>query len=299
VIDVDESRGISRPFLAGAVILAALAAAAGAWLGNSRPDAKSISDGPLAVAAPDGWKRTTARVLPAVAVADALALRDRARTVTFFMGTVHGAPPTYLPATLLGRLGTPAHGTLVQLEYGSAYRYSARRLTVYILPGPHRSALAACSASQSASPAFRECAAMARTLEATHLDVFDPRPDPRFASAVNGAVQVLRVARSSGLGTLRKAKTGRAQARAATGIAVAYRTTVASVRRTRPPAITAGPTQELVASLDRAGVGYTRLAHAARRKDAAAYERARALITASEASVDRSLAELRALGYRD
>jgi hypothetical protein len=246
-------------------------------------------------------------VLPGVAIDDPLALvpRARPRAVTFVMGTVRGLPPTFLPASLLRRMDNPPQSELVQLAHGVAYRYARvtpvgyeRVFTLYVLPGPRGSALASCSASPTTTPSLVDCGRLAQTLEPRHVVVYDPRPDPRFAAAVNGAFRVLRVARNSGLGTLRKARTARAQARAATGVAVPYRTTVASIRRTRPPGIAGAVTRDLAAALDAAGVGYTRLAGAARRRDATAYANARTLIRTSEISIADALAELRDLGYR-
>jgi serine/threonine protein kinase, bacterial len=307
-IETDRPRRISGPLLAGIAAATALAVVLGAWLGQRRPDdGRSLARGPLTVVAPTTWRDVPTTVLPGVAIQDPLALvpRARPRDVTFAMGTVRGVPPTFLPRSLLQRLQKPPRSELVQLEHGVAYRYArltpagyGRVLTLYVLPGLRRSALASCSAAPTETPSLADCGRVAETLEAGRLAVYDPRPDLRFASAVNAAFRVLRVARNSGLATLGKAETARAQARAATGVAVAYRTTVASVRRTRPPAIAAGVTRDLAAALDGAGVGYTRLAGAARRRDAAAYDRARALIGASETSIAAALGELRDLGYR-
>lgn len=124
-----------------------------------------------------------------------------------------------------------------------------------------------------------------------------PPPSSRLAHEHDSAMRVLRVARTSGLESLRKATTGRGQARAATDIAVAYRTTSASVRRTRPPAIARGATDDLVRALDRAGVGFTRLARASRRGDEPAYAEARRMILGAEDAVRVAREQLRAHGY--
>jgi hypothetical protein len=308
-IEADPPNTISGPLLAGAAAATALAVVLGGWLGQRRPDdGRAIARGPLTVVAPSTWRDVATTVLPGVAIDDPLAIvpRARPRAVTFVMGTVHGVPPTFLPRSLLRRMQSPPQSELVQLAHGFAYRYPRvtpigydRVLTLYVLPGPRGSALASCSASPTTTPSLVDCARIAQTLEARHLTVYNPRPDPRFAAAVNGAFRVLRVARNSGLGTLRKARTAHAQARAATGIAVPYRTTYASIRRTRPPGIAAAVTRDLAAALDAAGVGYTRLAGAARHRDATAYEKARTLIRTSESSIADALRELRALGYRD
>jgi hypothetical protein len=307
-IDADPPNTISRPLLAGAVVTTVLAVVLGGWLGQRRPDdGREIARGPLTVVAPSTWRDVATTVLPGVAIKDPLALvpRARPRAVTFVMGTVQGAPPTFLPRSLLRRMQNPPQSELVQLAHGVAYRYARvtpvgyeRVMTLYVLPGPRGSALAACSASPTMTPSLVDCGRVAQTLEARRLTVYDPRPDPRFASAVNGAFRVLRVGRKSWLGTLRKAKTARGQARAAIEIAVSYRTTAASIRRTRPPGVAAAATRHLAAALDAAGVGYTRLARAARHRDPTRYEKARTHIRTSESSVADALRELRDVGYR-
>jgi tRNA A-37 threonylcarbamoyl transferase component Bud32 len=119
-------------------------------------------------------------------------------------------------------------------------------------------------------------------------------PIRHLAHSYNSAMQVLHAARASGLETFAKAGTRRGQARAATGIAVAYRTTSTSLRRAEPPPSLRRATADLVRAIDRAGVGYTRLARAARRGDAGAYSEARGLIIEAETEIRRARAELRA-----
>jgi hypothetical protein len=117
-------------------------------------------------------------------------------------------------------------------------------------------------------------------------------PMRHLTHSYNSAMRVLHVARRSGLETLDQASTHRAQARAAIGVAVAYRTTSASIRRTQPPETARPATELLQGALDRAGVGYTRLARAARRRDAPAYADARRLILEAESEIRRARADL-------
>jgi tRNA A-37 threonylcarbamoyl transferase component Bud32 len=117
-------------------------------------------------------------------------------------------------------------------------------------------------------------------------------PVRHLTQSYNAAMRVLRVARQSGLETFAKASTPRAQARAATGVAVSYRTTSASIRRTQPPRSARRATQQLVRAIDRAGVGYTRLAGAARRRDADAYADARRMILDAERDIAHARADL-------
>jgi serine/threonine kinase PknH len=121
-------------------------------------------------------------------------------------------------------------------------------------------------------------------------------PVRHLTHSYNAAMRVLRVARRSGLETFEKATTRRAQARAAIGVAVAYRTTSASIGRAQPPQDARQATEHLQSAIDRAGVGYTRLARAARRGDAAAYADARRLILDAESEIRRARADLGHLG---
>jgi Protein kinase domain len=121
-------------------------------------------------------------------------------------------------------------------------------------------------------------------------------PVRHLTHSYNAAMRVLQVARRSGLETFEKATTRRAQARAAIGVAVAYRTTSASIGRTQPPQSARPATEHLQNAIDRAGVGYTRLARAARRGDAGAYADARRLILDAESEIRRARADLGHLG---
>jgi tRNA A-37 threonylcarbamoyl transferase component Bud32 len=117
-------------------------------------------------------------------------------------------------------------------------------------------------------------------------------PIRHLTNSYNAAMRVLRVARKSGLETFGKAPTRRAQARAAIGVAVAYRTTSASIRRTEAPRKARPARDQLLRAIDRAGVGYTRLGRAARRGDARAYADARRLIVEAESEIRHARSEL-------
>jgi hypothetical protein len=121
-------------------------------------------------------------------------------------------------------------------------------------------------------------------------------PIVHLTNSYNSAMRVLRVARRSGLETFDQATTRRAQARAAIGVAVAYRTTSASIRRTDPPRSARPVTEHLLRAIDLAGVGYTRLARAARRGDARAYADARRVIVDAEGEIRSAGDDLAHLG---
>ena len=296
--ELEESAGRSWRFYVLAAVALVAAAAVGAWLGQRSPDAEAeerfAGGGRLSFEKPDGWVRARPPRVPGLELERpaAFVLADEPGRVTFVAGSARTGPPFFLPRPLLDGLAREPRRELVRLDGGVAYRYArpvpdgfGGALTIFVLPGPGPSALAACAAPRAEEPLMRACEGLARTLRARRGGVYDPTPSGPFAAAHNAAMRVLRVARSSGLELLRKAASRRGQARAASEIAVAYRTTVASIRRTQPAPIAAAATERLVSALDRAGVGYTRLAGSARRGDAAAYAAARALILEAEADV--------------
>jgi len=308
--EVEEPAVVSRGFFLLAALALVAAAVGGAWLGQrsstTPAEQRFAGGGRLAFGVPDGW--TTARPpdVPGLLLdrPAALAPAGQRRRVTFVAGSARAGPPTFLPRPLLERLARPPRRGLVELDGGVAYRYArpvpagfGGALTVFVLPGPGPSALAACTAPRADEPLMRECEALARTLRVRRGGVYDPTPSTPFAAAYNAAVSVLRVARNSGLKLLRKAESRRAQARAAIQIAVAYRTTAASIRRTTPTPIARAATERLVTALDRAGVGYTRLSGSARRGDARAYAAARRFILDAEVDLRAARADLVGLGY--
>jgi tRNA A-37 threonylcarbamoyl transferase component Bud32 len=309
-IEVEEVAALSRGFLVLAALALVAAAAAGAWLGQRSPAADAeerfAGGGRLVFDVPAGWTPSRPPEVPGLVLERpaALAPTGQARRVMFVAGSARTGPPTFLPRRLLERLARPARRRLVRLDGGVAYRYVrpvpvgfGGALTVFVLPGAGSSAVAACTSPRVAEPLLRECEGLARTLRVGRGVVYDPTPSRPFAAAYNAAVRVLRVARSSGLELLRKAASRRAQARAATEIAVAYRTTAASIRRTRPTPIARATTERFVTALDRAGVGYTRLAGSARRGDERAYAAARRLILDAEADLRAARSDLVGLGY--
>jgi tRNA A-37 threonylcarbamoyl transferase component Bud32 len=309
-IEVEEPRGLSWPFRVAAALALVVAAIVGAWLGQRSPEAGSeerfAGDGLLAFEAPDGWTAVRPPRLSGLTLERpaALAPANAPRRVTFVAGATQAGPPTFLPHSLLDGLARPPRRSLVRLESGVAYRYArpvptgfGGALTVFVLPAGGSSAVAACTAPRAEEPLLRECESLVRTLEIRRGTAWDPTPNHAFAAAHNTAMEVLRVARNSGLELLAKATARRGQARAATEIAVAYRTTVASIRRTSPTPIARAANARLVAALDRAGVGYTRLAGSARRGDARAYAAASRLILAAEADMRGAHHDLGGLGY--
>jgi tRNA A-37 threonylcarbamoyl transferase component Bud32 len=309
-IELDEPPALSWPFWAAAGLLLVATAVVGAWLGQRSPEPGSeerfAGGGLLAFDAPDTWVTVPPPRLPGLTLERPVAIAPASapQRVTFVAGAAHAGPPTFLPQPLLDRLARPPRRSLVRLENGVAYRYErpvpagfGGALTVFVVPALGSPAVAACTAPRAEEPLLRECESLVRTLEMRRGTAWDPTPDHAFAAAHNSAMEVLRVARNSGLELLREARSRRGQARAATEIAVAYRTTVASIRGTSPTPIARAANARLVAALDRAGVGYTRLAGSARRGDARAHAAARRLILAAEEDLRASHEDLLGLGY--
>ena len=307
VIETDEAPTISRRAVAVAALLLVAIAVVGAWLGQRGADAdgRSLEHGSLALMVPAEWSTASAPAVAGLTLTSPLALADeQSQRATLVVGTARAAPPTFLPQSLLERIPRPRPPALVELEGGVGYRYTRlapnglqRLRTLYVLPGPERSAVAACIGPRLPAGSLRDCESVARSLRVRRGAVYDATPSQEFAAAHNAAMRVLRVARDSGLESLRTAELPRTQARAAIGVAVAYRTTSASMLRTRPPPIARAARDRLVRALNRAGVGYTRLAGSSRRHDAQAYAAARSLILEAEEGIRDARRDLLSLGY--
>jgi hypothetical protein len=303
-IDTDEGSGVSRRAVALAVAGLALLALLGAWLGHRGPDgveARPLARGSAALTVPNAWGQAPMPRLPGLNLLTPLAVapREAPRPVTLVAGTVRAGPPTFLPESV----SAGQRREIVQLDGGVGYRYAGprslgRTATLFVLPGPEKSAIAACIAHRPAGGALRECESVAGTLRIRRGVAYDAEPSRQFAAAYKAAMSVLRVARNAGLELLHKAMTRRMQGHAAIHAAVAYRTTSASIRRTQPPPIARATADRLLSAIDLAGVGYTRLGWAARRGDTAAYARARHLILDAEADIRQGRRELLELGYR-
>jgi Protein kinase domain len=308
VIDTDEGSGVSRRVVALAVAGLALLGLAGAWLGHRGSDGaqgRPVARGSLVLTVPNAWAAAPAPRLPGLNLLTPLAVGPRGarRPITLVAGTVRTGPPTFLPEPVAAGLRQPQRRELVQLDGGVGYRYPApkslgRAATLFVLPGPEQSAIAACIEHRPGGGALRECEGVAGTLRIRRGVAYDAEPSRQFAAAYKAAMSVLRVARNSGLELLHKAMTRRMQGHAAIHAAVGYRTTSASIRRTQPPPIAQVTADRLLSAIDRAGVGYTRLGWAARRGDTSAYARARRLILDAEADIRQARRELLELGYR-
>jgi tRNA A-37 threonylcarbamoyl transferase component Bud32 len=304
-IEIDEGGGVSWPLAIAAVLVLVLSAVTGLLLGRRAPGedpGRPVAGAALVLRAPSGWKRVTAPA-PAAGPQRAIVLvpRERPRATMLAAGGARGDPPALVPRSVAEGAAGPRE--LARLDGGVAYRYRrsgtgpfAGGEILYVLPGPERSAVVSCR-WRPGSPWREECEGIAGTLRVRRGIVYDPTPSRQLAATYNAAMRALRAARNSGLSLLAKAETRRAQVRAAAGLAVAYRTTAAAMRRARPTPIARPVTDTLVSALDRAGVGYTRLAASARRGDAAAYAAAQALIRGAEDEIRHAREDLVELGY--
>jgi tRNA A-37 threonylcarbamoyl transferase component Bud32 len=281
-IETEDAPGLSARWYAAAAALLAACAVLGAWLGlrGAGEAGRTVGRGAVELRVPDGWRPLRPPRLSSMSL-------ERP-----FAYAVPGSRATLVAGSVADGSRTAAEPELVRLAGGVGFRLTRPGLRLFLLPAPERWAVAAC-----VGPALRRCEAAAGTLRLSSGEPYDAQPSRRFAAAYNAAMRVLRVARGSGLELLDKADSGRARARAATGIAVAYRTTSASILRTPPPPIARETTAELVRALDRAGVGYTRLAGASRRGNAPAQAAVGRLVLDAEAAIRRARLDLRALGY--
>ena len=122
-------------------------------------------------------------------------------------------------------------------------------------------------------------------------------PDEAYAKQLGGAIGALNSARSRGRRRLGAARSGGAQAAAASGLASSYAKARAALRR--PPA---GPLErrahaEIVAALRDIEGAYRRLGAAARRSQEGRYRSAVSAVRRGEARLQAALRSLQRAGY--
>ena len=103
---------------------------------------------------------------------------------------------------------------------------------------------------------------------------------------------------ASGRKALQSAKTPKAQASAAAGLASAYKDASAAISKLKVSPADATTNAALAASLKLTGTAYSGLAAAARSGNKSAYNKAKTAVQRSEQAVAGSLKALQAAGYK-
>jgi hypothetical protein len=213
--------------------------------------------------------------------------------------------PTLLPTGFLAALGLdggevpPREAVQLDRSKLQAYRYKTLRprglddaVSLYTVPTSAGIATLAC-----VDPGA-DCEGIANTLKLKSGTAFPVGPSKDYAAGLDKALGTLGKKVDSGREALRSAKTPKAQASAAAGLASAYGAAAKSIAGLEvSPADTAINTQ-LATALKQTGAGYGKLAAAARSGNKRADAKARTTVQRAEQSVAGAFEGLQAAGYK-
>jgi hypothetical protein len=218
------------------------------------------------------------------------------------IGLTKATGPTLLPAAFAERVEPkPAAGGAVDLGEVQALRYRDLKVsghkdpvTVYAAPTTSGVVTMACEGAGIAA----SCERVAATIALKGAKALPVVADERYAQGLRKVLGDLEGKRSAARKALAGASTGAAQANAAGRLSSAYSAAAKAAGALRPGPREAAASAALVGALKRAGVGYARVASAARSGNRGGYASGRAAAAAGEAALARALAGFRRLGYK-
>ncbi|MEA2317366.1 MAG: eukaryotic-like serine/threonine-protein kinase, partial [Solirubrobacteraceae bacterium] len=303
--------------LIGIGVAAVLAAVIGFVVGGSGGKSDGSGSTPTAAASnadlealfPKGWTKASAPQIPGMTLASPVAMKPPAAKggQSVVLGQVkRGANnPTLLPAGLLAALGLgagevpPREPVQLKRSQLQAYRYKNLRprglndaVTLFTVPTSAGIATLAC-----VDPGV-DCEGIADTLKLNAGTAFPVGPSKEYAAALGKTLGGLDKKVSSGRAALQGAKTPKAQAAAAGGLAAAYGAAAKETARLKVSPADQATNTLLAASLARTGAAYGKLAAAARSSSKSGYAKARTAVQRSEQSVAGALRALQAAGYK-
>lgn len=288
-----------RVWLVSALAAPIVAGVAGFMLGEPGQDPRRVSAGDLALTVPGEWER---RPGPApIRLSEALVLGppgepDRGLVI----GRSRATDATLLPEPLRAASSLRRAAEVVRIRDIEGYRYPAlelrrpkARLALYSMPYSGGVATIGCFAAGDPDGDFaRECEQAADTLafRAGHPTSVGVRS--AYRAMVDEAVATLGAGRAALRARLRKARSPRGQARAATRLSRAHES--AANRLAKAPAndVERFTSRSLVRTLRGSADAYGRLATASRRHRRAAFRRASAAIDRHDAALERELRNL-------
>jgi hypothetical protein len=275
--------------------------------GKSTPaGTKTVSSGPVDLAAPSDWTRSAGPAqIPGLDFGkDGFTVTPSggADSGTLTIGTTNGTGTSMLPSSFTKNLsGTPPTNDAVKLGNLEAFRFKglkpkgfSQNLTVYTSPTTNGALTFACAAPPAKAAKFlADCEKVAA---ATTLADGKPYPlgnDDSYSSDVTDAINSLNSQRSSGINTMKKAKSGSAEAKGATSIANAYGGAASSLDGDQVSPQFAAQNDKLVAALKKAQSAYKSLASAAKKGSKGAYNSASKKASKAESQVSSALSALK------
>jgi hypothetical protein len=199
--------------------------------------------------------------------------------------------PTLDDTVRLGRLEAVRHADLRPRDFD-------KRLNVYAVPTSAGAATVACFADEDAAGRFLpECERVASTLRLTGAKPYGVQPDPQYAATLDRTITELNRVRLARRARFGRARTPQGQADAAGDLARSYAWAAGRLAGAAPDRPEQRANAAIVAGLRGAQGAYADLAGAARRGDAAGFDRARQAVRRSEVQLERSLRALQGFGY--
>ena len=304
--------------LIGIGVAVVIAAVVGFLAGSGGDDGATAGGKPTAAASnadvealfPSGWtKASGAPEIPGMTLSEPVAMKppEAKGAQSVVLGQVkEGADnSTLLPAGFLEALGLDAGEVppreAVQLSRSKlqAYRYKNLRprglddpVTIFAAPTSAGVATLAC-----VDPGA-DCEAIADTFKLNAGTAFPVGPSKDYAAGLGKALGGLNKKVKSGRGKLRSAKTPKAQAAAAAGLASAYKATSKAVAGLKVSPADSAANAQLAAALKETGAAYGKLDAAARSGNKRAYAKARTAVQQGEQAVAGALRGLEAAGYK-
>ena len=180
-----------------------------------------------------------------------------------------------------------------------AYRYTSLRpkgsgnaYTVYAAPTSAGVATVACQAPAAQAAAFaQECERIASTLTLSGARAYTLGVPSWYANGLNGALKKLQAQRKAALAQMKKAKSPKAQGRAARQAAAAYAGALKSHPKSVPPQL-ARADAAIFAALKAGQKGYSTLAAGAAGDDSAKFAAGKRQVAKADRALRKALAQL-------
>jgi len=299
-----------RPFAIIAVCVAVvLAAVGGALAGGSGDDAEpapAVRAGTLSLSPAGDWRPgDDAAPVPGLRIDAPASLAGGSASLT--AGRLADPGAALLPDALVARLpgrASPrgegvALGSIQALRFaGLRVRGVADALTIYVVPTGAGALALTCRAPDPATLARSGCESVVATLRLRDEQPLDLAPGAEYAGGLREILQTLRASRERGRGDLARARTSRAQLRAADTLSGTYGRLERRARQLKTPPVARRASDAIVAALRDGRRAYGRLAAAAGQQSASGYAAATREVARAEARLERAVGALAALGYQ-
>jgi hypothetical protein len=261
----------------------------------------SVAD--FRISYPPTWRVVPSTAVPRLPMGDVLTLSaDASRQSALVIGTQQTSTPAALPSRLAAAVSPTTTPQVVTLGSSSFFRYlnltpqgQSKPESIYLLPTSVGTITGVCTAPTFTTSFTSACERALATIKPTAGDILSIGVDPGYALQLNRILGQLNDVRRSSGPRLRSSRVA-TRVRAASALATAHAraATATSHISVGPPS---SANQALVTALDHNATAYRALAHAAAKRDVAAYGRAQAALASAGSGLDAAYTQLRQLGY--